>query len=308
MRQVLYTIPLLGGIKIFGYGVMLFLAFLGSTQLAAWRAKREKLDPELLYDLALWVFIGGLIGARIFYVLEYWGDRVRTVVDIFKVWEGGIVLYGSIIGGTLTFFLYRLIRPFPIRPLLDVVAPSLALGIALGRFGCFLNGCCYGDTCELPWAVRFPQHSPAWLHQVHTDQIVYPNGDKPWVAFEDELRDRRVLASVRSLPVHPTQLYSCLDGLVLLGLLSAYYPLRRRDGEVMALLMVTYPVTRFLIEELRSDEGAVFAGLTISQVISVLLMLCGLAFWIYLSRLPATRYVDDADEPSPARAIPAPAG
>src|SRR5262245_2268138 len=147
MQQILFRIPGVG-LPIFGYGLMLFLAFLGSMHLAAWRAKREKLDPEMVYDLALWVFLGGLVGARIFYVWQYWGDRVKSIVDIFKVWEGGIVLYGSIMGGTAAFFLYRALRPFPLRPMLDVVAPALVLGIALGRIGCFLNGCCYGDVCD----------------------------------------------------------------------------------------------------------------------------------------------------------------
>jgi phosphatidylglycerol:prolipoprotein diacylglycerol transferase len=272
MRQVLFTIPIFGGIPIFGYGMMLFFAFLGSTNLAAWRARREKLDPELLYDLALWVFIGGLVGARIFYVIQYWGDRIHTLADIFRIWEGGIVLYGSIMGGTAAFFTYWLIRPFPLRPLLDVVAPSLALGIALGRLGCFLNGCCYGDLCNLPVCVAFPKNSPPWKAQEVLGLI---GKDAPW-----------------SLPVHPTQLYSAIDGFLLLLLLSAYYPLRRRDGEVMALLMVTYPITRFLIEYLRNDEGAIFAGLTISQNISILLMFWGLVFWNYLRRLPPTRLVD----------------
>ncbi len=108
--------------------------------------------------------------------------------------------------------------------------------------------------------------------------------------------------------MHPTQLYAALDGLILLALLSGYYPIRRRDGEVMALLMVTYPVTRFLIEELRSDEGVFVAGMTISQFISVLLLMAGLAFWSYLGRLPATRLADEADEPAPAEAVAAPAG
>jgi phosphatidylglycerol:prolipoprotein diacylglycerol transferase len=277
MRQVLFTLPIFGGIPIFGYGTMLFLAFLGSTQLAAWRARREKLDPELLYDLALWVFIGGLVGARVFYVWQYWGDHVRTFADIFKIWQGGIVLYGSIMGGTATFFLYRLIRPFPLRPMLDVVAPALALGIALGRFGCFLNGCCYGDICDLPVGVAFPSQSPPWKAQ----QVLGLIGkDAPW-----------------SLPVHPTQLYSCIDALILLFLLSAYYPLRRRDGEVMALLMVTYPFSRFLIEYLRNDEVAYFGGLTISQNISILLLFWGLLFWNSLRKLPPGRYADQAPEP-----------
>jgi phosphatidylglycerol:prolipoprotein diacylglycerol transferase len=275
MRQVLFTIPIFGGVKIFGYGLMLFFAFLLSTNLAAWRAKREKLDPELLYDLALWIFVGGLIGARLFYVIQYWGDRVHSFVDIFKIWEGGIVLYGSIIGGTLAFFLYRVVRPFPLRPLLDVIAPSLALGIALGRFGCFLNGCCYGDLCDSGLGVSFPQESPPWRAQVAQGLIS--------------------AGALKSLPVHPTQLYSAIDGLVLVGLLSAYFPLRRRDGEVMALLMVTYPVTRFLIEYLRNDEAAYFRGMTISQTISVIVLFCGLAFWRYLSTQPKTRLADQLD-------------
>lgn len=277
MRQVLFTIPIFGGIKVFGYGMMLFFAFLASTHLAAWRAKREKLDPELLYDLALWIFVGGLVGARLFYVVQYWGDRVRTFADIFRIWEGGIVLYGSIMGGTAAFFLYRVVRPFPLRPLLDVVAPSLALGIALGRVGCFLNGCCYGDRCDLPLGVSFPRDSPPWKAQ-------------EWVGLIGQEANW-------SLPVHPTQIYSAIDALVLLFLVSAYYPLRRRDGEVMALLMVTYPITRFFIEYLRNDEGAYFAGLTISQNISILILGWGLWFWHYLKQQPAVRFADQHEWP-----------
>lgn len=272
MRPVLFTIPRLE-LPIYGYGLMLFFAFLGSMNLAAWRARRERLDPETIYDLALWLYLGGLAGARLFYAWQYWGTKIRSVWDIFKIWEGGIVLYGSILGGTVAFLAYWAWRRFPFRPTIDVIAPSLALGIALGRVGCFLNGCCFGDLCEdLPWGVRFPAQSAPWFDQVH-HRLIAP--DAAW-----------------SRPVHPTQLYSALDGLILLGLLSAYYPLRRRDGEVMALLAVTYPITRFLIERLRNDEGDFFAGMTISQNISILLFGGGLIFWAWLSRLPAGRHAD----------------
>jgi len=285
MWQVLFTIPVLGGIKVFGYGTMLFVAFIASINLAAWRARREGLDPEVVYDLSAWVFVGGLIGARLFYVIQYWGDRIHTIGDIFRIWEGGIVLYGSIIGGTTAFFLYRVVRPFPLLPLLDVIAPSLALGIAIGRVGCFLNGCCYGDRCDqLPWGVSFPRLSPPWLEQVAGGLI--PR-DALW-----------------SLPVHPTQLYSAIDGLVLLILLSAYYPLRRRAGEVMALLMVTYPVTRFLVEYLRNDEGIFWFGLTISQNISAILLLVGILFWTWLGRSkPLRQPVEDPNGPPPGAEI-----
>lgn len=307
MRQVLYTIPIFGGIKIFGYGLMLFLAFLGSMNLAAWRSKRAKLDPEVIYDLAIWVFVGGLVGARLFYVAQYWGDRIHSLADIFKVWEGGIVLYGSIMGGTAAFFIYWFLRRFPLRPTLDVIAPALALGIALGRIGCFLNGCCYGDLCEERWGVRFPPGSPPWMHQATdeynraTDRLI--PGVTP--ALVDSAKRGKIPPGTPwSLPVHPTQLYSAIDGFIMVALLSAFFPLRRRDGEVMALLMVAYPVTRFLIEYLRNDEGAFFAGMTISQNLSFVLLFCGLMFWYQLSRWPAQRHADTA-KPVPAGAASA---
>ncbi len=212
--------------------------------------------------MAFWVFVSGLIGARAFYCIQYWGRDIHNIWEALQYWRGGIVFYGSIVGGTIGFFVYRFFHPFPLRPYLDAVAPSIAIGTLFGRLGCFLNGCCFGDPCRLPWAIAFPAKSPPWDHQVLLGMID-PH-------------------STASLPIHPTQLYSALDGLVILLLLMAYYPLRRRDGEVMGLLMLTYPITRFLIEFLRNDEPAFFAGLTISQNISVLLMMGGILYWAWI--------------------------
>ncbi len=276
LRQILFEFPGTP-FRIYGFGAMLVLALFGSTYLAAWRARRERMDPDVIYDLAFWLVVGGVIGARAFYVAQH-REVIHQVWDIFAIWQGGIVLYGSILGGLVAGLIYRAGHPFPLRPMLDLAAPSVALGIALGRLGCFLNGCCYGDPCELPWAVSFPAETLPWADHV-----------------------RRGLVSgsaIRSLPVHPTQFYSALDGFILVGLLSAFYPLRRRDGEVMALLMVSYPITRFLIERLRDDEGVMFAGLTISQGLSVLVLACGLAFWLLLSRLPPGRSADEAGPPA----------
>jgi phosphatidylglycerol:prolipoprotein diacylglycerol transferase len=287
MRQVLFTIPIFGGIKVFGYGAMLVLAFVGSTWLATWRARREKLDPEVILDMAFWIFFIGLVGARLFYCLQYWGHGIHSVIDVVQYWKGGIVYYGGVLGGTIAFFVYRHFRPFPLRPYFDAIAPAIMVGTLFGRLGCFLNGCCYGDVCNLPWAVSFPKPSPPWDYEFARGLI--PAG------------------ATHSLPLHPTQLYSALDALVILVLLSAFYPLRRRDGEVLGLLMITYPITRFLIEYLRNDEGVFFAGLTISQNISVVLLLGGFAYWFWLSRLPRTRHVDHPAERSPANPILNPA-
>jgi phosphatidylglycerol:prolipoprotein diacylglycerol transferase len=284
MRQVLFTIPIFGGIKVFGYGVMLVLAFLSSTWLAYWRARRERLDPDVIADMSFWVFVLGLVGARLFYCFEYWGDDIKTLWDVVQYWKGGVVYYGGIIGGVIAFFVYRWFRPFPLRPFMDVIAPSIAIGTFFGRLGCFLNGCCFGDICKLPWAVSFPQHSPPWVQQVKSGMIG--------------------LEAVQSLPVHPTQLYSALDALVILLLLSAYFPLRRRDGEVIGILMLAYPITRFAIEYLRNDEGVFFAGMTISQTISVALLLAAGAYWGWLATLPKDRYRDHAGASVREQAVP----
>ena len=281
MRQVLFEIPGVG-VKIFGYGLMLVVAFLGSMRLAAWRAEREKIDPELVYDMAFFVFIGGLVGARGFYVIQYWGERVHGFWEIFEIWKGGIVLYGSILGGMAGFLVYRAMRKFPVLAMLDAIAPALAFGIAVGRLGCFLNGCCYGDRCSLPWAVRFPKHSPPWESEV-AGNLIAPDAD-------------------HSLWLHPTQLYSTLDGLILLLLLTAYFPIRKRDGEVMGLLLLAYPVTRFLIEHLRNDEGVFAAGMTISQSISVGLIGFGLIYWAALLRRPVGLHADAVAHPKVASA------
>jgi phosphatidylglycerol---prolipoprotein diacylglyceryl transferase len=277
MQQVLFTIPIFGGLKVYGYGAMLVLAFVGSTWMATWRARRERLNSDVILDMAFWIFLTGLIGARLFYCIQYWGQKdLKTLWDVLQYWNGGIVFYGGILGGTMAFLLYRYFRPFPLRPYLDVMAPAIAVGTLFGRLGCFLNGCCYGDRCDLPWAVSFPKPSPPWEHQ--------------WVL------NLIPANATQSLPLHPTQLYSAIDALVILILLTAYYPLRRRDGEVMGLLMITYPITRFLIEYLRSDEGVFFAGMTISQTISLLLLMAGGVYWLWLSRLPRTLHKPDAAE------------
>lgn len=283
MRQILFEVPGLG-LKVFGYGLMLFFAFLGSMRIAAWRARREKIDPELVYDMALFVFVGGLVGARGFYVLQYWGTRVVGFWEIFEIWKGGIVLYGSLLGAAAGFVAYRCLRWFPVLPMLDALAPAMAFGVAIGRLGCFLNGCCYGDACNLPWAVRFPKDSPAWFSEVSRN-LIPPDAD-------------------HSLWLHPTQLYSTVDGLILFLLLSAYYPLRRRDGAVFGLLLLTYPITRFLVEHLRNDEGIFAAGMTISQVVSVALLAFGAVFWAFLATRPTGLYADDPRSILPAADLP----
>ncbi len=285
MWQILLEVPGLG-LKVHAFSVLLVAGAASGVYLSAWRARREKLDPDIVFELAVWLLAGGFLGARAYYLIQH-PDEVHSFWDIFKVWRGGIVFYGCILGGLAGTLLYWFRHPFPFRPMADVVAPALAIGITLGRIGCFLNGCCYGSTCDQPWAVQFPAETLTWLRHVEAG----------WIGPEAPL----------SLPVHPKQLYAAFSGLALLVLLTVYYPRRRRDGEVMALLMIGYPITRFAVEFYRGDAGGLHAGLTVSQYLSLALIAGGLGFWRWLATQPIGRYADLAGA-SDGSTVPAPMG
>ena len=129
MAPILFKIPITipyfwhGEFPVYGYGVMLVLAFVSSTWLAWWRAQREGLDPEVIFDMAFWVFLSGLVGARLFYCIEYWGSDIHNLWEALQYWRGGIVYYGGIVGGAIGFLVYRWFHPFPLRPYLDALAP-----------------------------------------------------------------------------------------------------------------------------------------------------------------------------------------
>lgn len=157
------------GLPIYGFGMMLFLAFILCTWLASVRAEREGIAREHIQDLAIWLFIGGLIGARITFLVSETNLSFREMLSqIYKIWDGGIVLYGSVIGGLIAYIgAYWLIfrkNHLSTLKLADIIAPSIAVGLCLGRLGCFLNGCCYGQvacpTCPV-YAVHFPLSAAA---------------------------------------------------------------------------------------------------------------------------------------------------
>lgn len=263
MRPILFDVPGLG-LQVHSYGVMIFCACASALMMAIWRTRREKVASDAVYELATWLFLGGVVGARLLFFIQH-PEAFHHVGDLFRTWEGGNVFYGCIAGGLTGSILYWYRRPFPFLRMCDVAAPAVAIGAAVGRIGCFLNGCCHGSVCDLPWSVRFPAGSHAWVRQFN----------EGLVAAGDPL----------ALPVHPTQLYSAGAALIVLSLLLAYARRRdRRPGEVMAMLMIVYPLTRWPIEAIRSDEPAAFLGMSWAQNISVLLLLAGVVTWRFVRR------------------------
>jgi phosphatidylglycerol:prolipoprotein diacylglycerol transferase len=343
------------GIPIRGYGTMVLVGVGAGLALAIDRARRVGVDPDLIYSLTFWMFLGAIVGARTFYVVQKWdqfasGNWYDVLGAVLKITEGGLVIYGALAGALAAGAVFVWRRNVPALALGDLIAPSLALGLSIGRLGCLLNGCCYGGTSDVFWSITFPQkssrysryesppywhqHSQGLLHGISVaadqdnhvviqeildksgpparaglragDRIQSINGrtvnslaeaqnvlEEATATLEITLSDNRTIRwSIgslprRSRPVHPTQIYSSINAAALFFFLWAYYPFRRRDGEVFALLLTIYPMTRFLLEIIRQDEPAVFAtGMTISQNIS-LLMLAGVAgLWIYILRQP----------------------
>jgi prolipoprotein diacylglyceryltransferase len=161
MHQVLFRIPIIG-LPVFGYGAMMCLAFLSCLFVASWRAKKEGIDPNHMWDTAYWIIGFGLIGARITFMVQY----QMPITKFFFIWEGGLVFYGCLIGGAVGYIgaYFHVIRKHRISTwkIADIVACCIPLGLAFGRIGCFLNGCCYGNVaCTSCPAVHFPLSSLA---------------------------------------------------------------------------------------------------------------------------------------------------
>ncbi|MEX0725062.1 MAG: prolipoprotein diacylglyceryl transferase [Planctomycetaceae bacterium] len=268
-----FSVTGLAALPIYGYGFMLFVAFVAGGWLATGRAKSVQMDPNWIWDAGLWMFVGGIFGARLFYCVQYpkivFGGKsgLPLLLAFFDLPSGGIVLYGGVIGGGIAFFLFCHRKKISPLKLADVLAPSVFVGLMFGRIGCLLNGCCFGDRCELPWAIEFAK------------------GSVPY----DVLLSRGFLTGAEraTFPLHPTQVYSAINALFLAILLTVYYPRRSRDGAVLALGWIIYPVTRFMIEFLRGDEMGKFGtSFTIAQWVGVGLFVSGLVFWQMISRQP----------------------
>jgi phosphatidylglycerol:prolipoprotein diacylglycerol transferase len=253
----------LGGITVYSYGFMLALAFITGTYLAQRRARREGVSAQLVFDLIFYALVSSIIGARAFFVAVNWDYYAHNVLEIFKLWEGGLVFYGGFIVAFLVVMVFLRAHRLPVMKIADIVSPSLAIGISIGRIGCFLNGCCYGKL------------SPQW-------GVSYPASGNP-PAFAQQLAQGLIGSEAQcSLPVLPTQLYESLSALVIFMILLWLEKRKRFQGVLFWVFLLLFSLYRCVIESFRYyDSNFVIAGsFTVSQAISALLALTAAAFLI----------------------------
>jgi phosphatidylglycerol:prolipoprotein diacylglycerol transferase len=247
LRPILFHLPF--DVPLYSYGLMLTLSVIVGRLIAMSLAERVGINAKLADRCATWTLFGAIAGSRLLYVATNF-DQFDHVLDIFAWWKGGVVAYGGFLGGLAAAMAFCRIHKISLLTWADCVAPSLCVGLAITRIGCFLGGCDFGRVWNGPWAVQFPVGSPAFVEQGLLGQL--PTG------------------ATSSLPVHPTQLYESLAGLVLLMLVLAVRHRQRVSGQALAAFALGYGVLRYFIEIVRADpDRGVIGPWSTSQFIAI---------------------------------------
>jgi phosphatidylglycerol:prolipoprotein diacylglycerol transferase len=229
----------IGPLSLRWYGVLMMLAFVIGAAIAARHVERRNLDGNTVWDGLLWVLIGAVIGARLYYVFiqsprgpEGLGRYLASPLEIINVMEGGLHIFGGFIGGTLAILLYVRRRRLPLAVYLDGAALGLPLGQAIARLGNFINQELYGPPTDLPWGLRI---DPPHRIPPYNDLTLYPESTR----------------------FHPLFLYESLWNLAGFGLLRVIvnrFAGRLRDGDLVLVYAIWYPLGRFFLEFLRTDS------------------------------------------------------
>ena len=259
VNRVAFT---LFGQPIYWYGIIIACAFLLAIGYILKRARTFGVDPDRALDVVIGGVIGGVVGARLYYVAFTWENYAANPLDIFNIREGGLAIYGGIIGGLIVVIIMCRLRRVKLLPFIDLAAGGVILGQAIGRWGNFFNVEAFGSNTTAPWGMAGP--SIAAYLEVHKD-ILAAQG----VAVDP------------SLPVHPTFFYEsvwCLAGFVLIAL---YTKRRRFDGELTLIYAAWYGFGRALIEGLRTDS-LMWGNIRVSQALAAALTIAAAAVLVYV--------------------------
>ena len=232
---------------------MAALGFMSAVFVMQRIRSHANLNKDQVSDITMIGMVGGIIGARIFYVVQFWDQFKGNYAEIIRIDHGGLVFYGGFLLALGSIIYYCIYNKISITGVLDVAAPAIAIGHACGRIGCFLNGCCYGHTCDLPWGVT------------------YPIGSEPNHRYG-------------GVPLHPVQLYEVV-GNILICITLLCVIRRVKKGQTAALYIILYGVLRFIDEGFRGDHIDTFIwGLTRAQFIGIILIPVGLIWFTILKK------------------------
>jgi len=249
----------LGSFRLKWYGVLIATAVLIGVNLSMRLAKSRNVDPEAIADLAIWLVLGAIPAARLYYVAFEWQNYSQHPEQIIKIWEGGIAIHGAIIGGSIAAIIFAKLKQISFWQLADIVAPSVALGQTIGRWGNFFNSEAFGRPTDLPWKLYIP-------------------------------KDRRPFEYLNFDYFHPTFLYESLWNLLVFTVLMWLFiddtrHHRLRTGSIFLVYTIAYSVGRFGVEGLRTDS-LMFGSLRMAQVISLVGIALGSLglLWLYIRR------------------------
>lgn len=256
-------IPVLGNVEVTWHGLFTALGVIIGVAVATAFARREGYQEDTIYNVALCLVIGGIIGARALYVIENFSDFEDDPVDIIRVNTGGISIYGALIGGTIGAWLYAYFRKVPNLPRgADIAAMGGILGMAVGRIGDIINGEHFAESTDLPWGVVYTHaNSPSRLNE----GLPAASGD------------------IVVQPQHPAVAYEMIGDVLIFGILLIIFLRVRRAGVVFFAWVFLYGLLRTLVSFLRLDD-IVFLGLRTAQLIGIVAMVVGLAGMAYLLR------------------------
>jgi phosphatidylglycerol:prolipoprotein diacylglycerol transferase len=259
LLELPWSLPYLGPITVYTYGVLLAAAYLLGLKLAMVRAERRGLDSVRVLDLGIYIIIAALVGAKLLLLITDFSTFRDNPEELLTLARSGGVFYGGLILAVIVALWYIRRAGLPLWTTCDVFAPGIALGHVIGRFGCFFAGCCFGKPTSLPWGITF------------TDPFAAANVGTPL-----------------NVALHPTQLYEAGAELLILALLLGTERFGRRfGGRTFWLYMLLYAVSRFFIEFFRGDERGAVGALSTSQFISVILAPLAVAMLVYLARRAA---------------------
>jgi phosphatidylglycerol:prolipoprotein diacylglycerol transferase len=243
----------IGRFKIYSYGFMLALSFWLGIYIAAKRAERRGIKQEHLYDMSIILILAAVIGSRMLYILTHRADY-HSLLDVIALWQGGATFYGGFILALAGAVVFLRKKRLPFFVVADACAPSIALGFFFTRIGCFLSGCCFGNPTGSFLGIVFPPHSPAGYY-------------------------------CPGVPVHPTQLYDSLYGLVVAAALVLVERKSPFTGFTFGILCVLYGAGRYAIDFLRYYESSARLGrfMTVSQLMSLCLIAVGVIILAALS-------------------------